>query len=76
MIDNSTDKRVTIPTLDDIIKAHPPKKESEIGHIEYEDEDEEENLDTMSPLFEFEKPFYDDEGNFYPDGVNGEYKDA
>ena len=64
------------PSLDEIIKNHPPKMESQIGIIEYADEDEEENLDTMYPLSEFEKLFYDDEGNFYPDGVNGEFKDV
>jgi len=76
MINTSAGKKVSAPSLDEIIKKHPPKKESEIGPIEYADEDEEENMDTMYPLSEFEKPFYDDAGNFYPDGVNGEYKDV
>jgi len=60
------------PSLDEIIKQNPAKTNEEIGNIEYEDEDEEEELDTTFPLSKAESKYYDDEGNFYPDGYKDE----
>lgn len=54
------------PDLDEIIKDNPPDNEE--LELDYMDEDEEEELDLVSPLLPFEEKFYDDEGNFYPDG--------
>jgi hypothetical protein len=54
----------TIPSLDEIVKNNPPKSDEEIGEIKYEDEDEEEELDTTFPLESWEEQFYDDEGNW------------
>lgn len=52
------------PSLDEIIKENPHvDEESELDYLE-----EEEKFDLISPLFPFEERFYDEEGNFYPDG--------
>jgi len=55
-------QRKQIPSLDEIIKETPPVKE-EIN-IQYADEEEEEELDTISPLESWEEPFYDENGKF------------
>jgi hypothetical protein len=60
----------TTPSLDEIIKQHPSPEE-EIN-LDYEDDDEEEELDTCFPLSEAESKYYDEEGNFYPDGYESE----
>ena len=54
-----------VSSLDEIIKNNPTAKETK--NIDYEDEDEEEESDTMFPLSEAESKYYDEEGNFYPD---------
>lgn len=56
------------PSLDEILKEYPPEEDPD---LDYEDEDEEEEMDTFFPLMPFEEKFYDNDGNFYPDG----YKD-
>ena len=60
------------PSLDEIIKNNPPVKND--SEIEYEDDDEEEDLDITFPLEDFEGKYYDDEGKFHPDGYNKESK--
>ena len=66
-----TGKEVKEPTLDEVLKEFPPSDE-EIEMDYDNDEDFEEECDTIYSLMEFEKPFYDEEGNFYPDGYYDE----
>jgi hypothetical protein len=54
------------PTLDEILKKYPPVDEE--PELDYEDEDEEEEMDTFFELEPWEKNFYDNDGNYYPDG--------
>lgn len=58
-------------SFDEWKKTIPSKTDEEIGDIEYADEEEEEEMDTTFLLEPWEEKYYDDEGNFYPDG----YKD-
>lgn len=57
------------PSLDEILDENPPVEED--VDLDYEDDEEEEDMDTSFNLEPWEENYYDDEGNFYPDG----YKD-
>ena len=57
-------KKIKIPSLDEIIKANPLSKNDENDDLEYPNEDEEEEMDTMFPMSEAESKYYDEEGNY------------
>lgn len=69
--ENEEEKK-PILSFDEWKKTISSKTDEEIGEIEYPDEDEEEEMDTTFELEEWEKKYYDDEGNFYPDGYEDE----
>ena len=57
-------------TFDEWKKTIPVKKD--IPEITYPSDEEEENFDTSFLLEPWEEKYYDEEGNFYPDGYKDE----
>ena len=62
------------PSMEELLKKYPPSKE-EI-EMDYEDDEEEEDADTTFALEPWEENYYDNEGNYYPDGYYDENGDV